>query len=191
MRTGLFFGSFNPIHIGHMAIANYLVEFTDIQQVWFVVSPHNPLKDKLTLLDDNTRLELVNLAIENDNRFRAIDIEFKMPQPSYTIDTLISMKEKFPDEEFVIIMGSDGLETFNMWKQYGEIIKKYPRYVYPRLTETSIDYSQHENIRLINAPRMEISSTFIRNAIVEKHDVRHFLPEKVFAAIRKGGYYQE
>jgi nicotinate-nucleotide adenylyltransferase len=190
MKTGLFFGSFNPVHIGHMAIANYFVEFTDIRQLWFVVSPHNPLKEKKTLLDDYIRLELVNRAIEDDHRFKAIDIEFKMPQPSYTIDTLTYLKEKYPDREFVLILGSDGLLTFNKWKNFKEIIKNYPRYVYPRLTENIIDLNLHENIKIVNAPQIEISSTFIREAIAARHDIRHFLPAKVFESIDKGGYYR-
>jgi nicotinate-nucleotide adenylyltransferase len=190
MKTGLFFGSFNPIHIGHMAIANYFVEFTDIQQLWFVVSPHNPLKDKKTLLDDYTRLDLVNLAIENDARFRAIDIEFNMPQPSYTVDTLAYLKEKYPVREFVLIMGSDGLRTFHKWKNFNEIIKEYPRYIYPRFSEDFNNNEQHKNIKIIDAPKIEISSTFIREAISSKHDVRHFLPATVYESIEKAGYYK-
>ena len=190
MKTGLFFGSFNPIHIGHLAIANYFVEFTDIQQLWFVVSPHNPLKEKKTLLDDYSRLELVNLAIENDTRFRAIDVEFRMPQPSYTIDTLTYLKEKYPDKEFILIMGSDGLDTFHKWKNYEQIIRYYPRYIYPRLSDLDIDFSKHDNSKIVNAPRIEISSTFIRESITAGHDIRHFLPVNVYDAIEKAGYYR-
>lgn len=190
MKTGLFFGSFNPIHIGHMAIANYFVEFTDIEQLWFVVSPHNPLKDKKTLLDDYARLELVNLAIEKDTRFRAIDIEFKLPQPSYTIDTLSYLKEKYPGREFILIMGSDGLQTFQKWKNFDTIINNYSRYIYPRYLDENIYLSQHRNIKIVNAPKIDVSSTFIREAIANNHDVRHFLPERVFEAIDKAGYYR-
>jgi nicotinate-nucleotide adenylyltransferase len=190
MKIGLFFGSFNPVHIGHMAIANYFVEFTDIEQLWFIVSPHNPLKDKKTLLDDDVRLELVNLAIENDPRFKATDIEFKMPQPSYTYDTLAHLEEKYPGNKFIIIMGSDGLRTFHQWKNFEEIVKDYPRYIYPRISENGTDFTQHKNIKVVEAPRIEISSTFIREAIATLHDVRHFLPAKVYDTIQKAGYYK-
>ena len=123
MKIGLFFGSFNPIHIGHLAIANYIVEFTDLDKVWFVVSPHNPLKKKDTLLADHHRLEMVRIAVEDDNRFKASDIEFKLSQPSYTMDTLAYLHEKYPGIKFVVIMGSDGLSSFEKWKNYKELIK--------------------------------------------------------------------
>jgi nicotinate-nucleotide adenylyltransferase len=190
MKTGLFFGSFNPIHIGHLVIANYIVEFTDIQQLWFVVSPHNPLKEKNTLLDDRFRLEMVKLAIDGDERFEVTDVEFGLPQPSYTIDTLNYLTRKYPEREFVIIMGTDGLPTFDKWKNYTEIIDKYCRYIYSRPLDEPIDYTQHQNIRLIKAPQMEISSTFIREAIAQHHDVRHFLPANVHKAIFESGYYK-
>lgn len=189
MKTGLFFGSFNPIHIGHMALSNYIVEFSNLEQIWFVVSPHNPLKEKKTLLDDYARLELVELAIEDDMRFNICDIEFKLPQPSYTIDTLTYLKEKYPLHEFSIIMGSDGLKTFHKWKNQEQIVSNYTRYVYPRYPDNEDEIKQHENIVFVNAPRIEISSTFIRKAILGKKDVRHFLPSKVFQQIDKSGYY--
>lgn len=189
MKTGLFFGSFNPIHIGHMAIANYFVEFTDLDQLWFVVSPHNPLKEKKSLLDDYARLEMVELAIDHDYRFKSCDIEFKMPKPSYTIDTLSYLKEKYPKNDFVLIMGSDGLSTFNKWKNYEEIIKYFKRYVYLRKPDTLQSISQHRNIFTVDAPEIEISSTFIRNSIKERKNIRHFLPQKVFEYIDSCGYY--
>ena len=132
MKIGLYFGSFNPIHIGHLAIANYMVEFTDLEKVWLVVSPHNPLKQKNSLLSDQHRLQMVRIAIEYDNRFKVSNIEFNLPQPSYTINTLTYLKEKYPENEFVLIMGSDGLATFDKWKNYAELIANYKRYVYPR-----------------------------------------------------------
>lgn len=189
MKIGLFFGSFNPVHTGHMAIANYMVEFSDLDQVWFVVSPHNPLKKKEILIDDYARLELVEMAIEGDDRFLSCDIEFQMPKPSYTIDTLSYLSEKYPDREFVIIMGSDGLKTFHKWKSADTIIENFIRYVYPRLSETDKEILKHKNIKLMNAPRMEISSTFIREAIANKRDIRHLLPVSVFNEINNRGYY--
>ncbi|MBN2486321.1 MAG: nicotinate-nucleotide adenylyltransferase [Bacteroidales bacterium] len=191
MKTGLFFGSFNPVHIGHMAIANYFVEFTDIDQLWFVVSPHNPLKEKNSLLDDYARLEMVRLAIGNDARFGVTDIEFRMPQPSYTIDTLTYLAEKYPDREFVLIMGSDGLSTFHKWKNYTEIINNYQRYIYPRGNDdTCAEFPKYANIKVVDAPKIDISSTFIRKAIRNKRNVQYFLPEKVFGYIDREGYYK-
>jgi len=176
----LFFGSFNPIHIGHMALANYIVEYTSLKQVWFVISPHNPLKKKESLLNDQLRLEMVDLAIGKDERFSICDIEFRMPQPSFTIDTLTYLSEKYPKREFILLMGSDGLDTFRKWKNFDQIIKNYHRYVYPRYSEQLIDTTQHQNLTLLyKAPKIEISSSFIRAALKENKDVRFFLPEKV------------
>lgn len=189
MNIGLYFGSFNPVHIGHLAIANYMVEYSDIDELWFVISPHNPLKKKSTLLNDQARFNLVYEAIKDDNRFRAVDVEFHMPQPSYTIDTLTYLEEKYPGRSFSIIMGSDGLRTFHKWKNFDVLIKNYVRYVYPRFGEDLGYIKSHENIRIVEAPRFEISSSFIRSAIKEKHDVRHFLPKEVFELIDKAGYY--
>jgi nicotinate-nucleotide adenylyltransferase len=192
MKTGLFFGSFNPIHIGHLALANYFVEFTDINQVWFVISPHNPLKKKESLLPDHLRLEMVELAIKNDDRFTVCDIEFKMPKPSFTIDTLAYLTEKHPNREFVIIMGSDGLSSFHKWKNYDQITRLYRRYVYPRETEYKIDFSLHPNIMLVqDAPKIQISSSFIRQAVREGKNVKYFLPEKVFEFIDKMNLYKK
>lgn len=191
MHIGLFFGSFNPIHIGHIALANYFVEFTALEQIWFVVSPHNPLKEKKSLLDDYARLNLVELGIQNDNRFRSCDIEFRMPQPSFTVDTLAYLKEKYPMHEFSIIMGSDGLKTFHKWKNFKTITENYKRYVYPRPPETVESIMQHSNVESVDAPQMEISSTFIRSSIQAKKDIRHFLPPEVFDEIDKMGYYRK
>lgn len=191
MKVGLFFGSFNPIHIGHLAIANYMAEFTDLDKLWFVVSPHNPLKKKSTLLANHHRLQMVNIAIEDDIRFKASNIEFNLPQPSYTIDTLIYLKEKHPELTFVIIMGSDGLENFNKWKNYKEIIKNYQRYVYPRPATDQVLLQNIENGTAINAPLMDISSTFIRKSIAQRKDIRHFLPYKVWQYIDEMGFYKD
>lgn len=190
MKTGLFFGSFNPIHIGHLAIANYMVEFTDLDKIWFIVSPHNPLKQKSSLLSDQHRLQMVRLAIEFDNRFKASNIEFELPQPSYTIHTLTYLKEKYPENEFVLIMGSDGLPTFRKWKNYKELIANYQRYIYPRPNTDPAFLKNIENGKVVNAPLMEISSTFIREAIAQRKDVRYFLPEKVWQFISEMNFYR-
>lgn len=191
MKIGLFFGSFNPVHIGHMAIANYMAEFTDLDKLWFIVSPHNPLKTKQSLLAHYHRFEMVNRAIADDMRFAASNIEFNLPQPSYTINTLTYLSEKYPKNDFVIIMGSDGLETFNKWKNFEEIIKNYQRYIYPRPNTPTALLSNIENGRMVNAPMMEISSSFIRESIRMKKDIRHFLPISVWNYIYEMNFYRK
>lgn len=191
MHIGLFFGSFNPIHVGHMALANYMVEFTDMEQVWFVISPHNPLKEKASLLNQNQRLYMVNVAIEDDARFKSSTIEFDLPQPSYTINTLVHLKEKYPKHTFSLIIGQDNLENFHKWKNYEEILKKYKLYVYPRPGAKSTELEQHPNVVLTQAPVIEISSTFIREAIKNKKDIRHFLPEKAWQYIDEMNLYKK
>lgn len=191
MRIGLFFGSFNPIHVGHMALANYMVEFTDMEQVWFVISPHNPLKEKASLLNQNQRLYMVNVAIEDDSRFKSSTIEFDLPQPSYTINTLVHLKEKYPQHTFSLIIGQDNLENFHKWKNYEEILKKYKLYVYPRPGAKSSELEQHPNVVLTQAPFIDISSTFIRDAIKKKKDVRHYLPEKAWQYIDEMNLYKK
>jgi nicotinate-nucleotide adenylyltransferase len=191
MKVGLFFGSFNPIHVGHMLLANYMLEFTDLEQIWFVVSPHNPLKQKSSLLDQNHRLQLVNIAIENQAKFKASNIEFKLPQPSYTINTLTYLAEKYPNTKFALIMGSDNLENFHKWKNYEEILKRFELYVYPRPENDGGALKNHANVKLINAPLMEISSTLIRQAIREKKDVQFFVPEKVWEYIQEMHFYEK
>ncbi|OFY58831.1 MAG: nicotinic acid mononucleotide adenylyltransferase [Bacteroidetes bacterium RBG_13_46_8] len=190
MKTGLFFGSFNPVHIGHMAIANYMVEFTDLQQLWFVISPHNPLKPKQSLLADYHRRSLMEIAVEKDPRYRVSDIEFSMPQPSYTIDTLAWLKEKYPDYAFVILMGSDGLPAFRKWKNYRLIEDEYQRYIYPR-PGYPVTVSEHKNITVVDAPLMEISSSFIREAIRNGKNIRNFLPPKVYDYIEEMHFYKD
>ena len=190
MKIGLFFGTYNPIHIGHMAIANYIAEYTDMNQVWFVVSPHNPHKLKETLLEDYHRLEMVHLAMEDDPRFRICDVEFRMPKPSFTIDTLTYLEEKYPMHEFALIMGSDNLRSFHKWKNAEILVEKYPRYIYPRLGDDDQEILKHPNLKLIKAPRMEISSSFIRRAISGGKDVRFFLPARVHNYIDKMMFYR-
>lgn len=190
-KTGLYFGSFNPVHIGHMAIANYIIEFSNLDQLWFVVSPQNPLKKKKSLLNDYHRLELVRLAIENDDRFRASDIEFRLPTPSYTIDTLTYLEEKNPGREFQLLMGADGLKTFNKWKHADLIVEKYHRLIYPRPgTDTGV-ISNLINATILDAPLMEISSTFIRDAIKAGKDIRHLVPEKAYKYMRDMHFYEK
>ena len=192
LKIGLYFGSYNPIHIGHLAIANYLVEYTGIDQLWFVVSPQNPFKKKENLLADYHRLELVNRAIENDDRFRASNIEFNLPKPSYTIDTLTYLQERHPDYNFSILMGSDNLESFYKWKNSEIIIENYGTIVYPRPGFDLTKVPEHKNISVVpNAPLMEISSSFIRNAIKEGKDVRHFMPEKAWIYLDEMNFYRK
>ena len=191
MKIGLYFGSFNPIHIGHMAIANFMIEFSDLDQLWFVVSPHNPLKEKNSLLKDYHRLEMVRLAIENDDRFRASDIEFKLPTPSYTIDTLTYLEELNPGREFQLVMGADGLRTFHKWKHAHLIAEKYHRLIYPRPGMDLDKLSQLPNATVVNAPLMEISSSFIRKAIKEGKDIRHLVPAGAYQYMREMHFYEK
>lgn len=194
MKIGLFFGSFNPVHIGHMAIANYMAQFTGLDKVWFVVTPHNPLKPKASLLSDKQRLRLVREAIGDSTMFRASDIEFGLPQPSYTVNTLAYLKEKYPDDEFVLIIGSDNLRTFHKWKNCEEILKNHELFVYPRATAKAGDIppelAGHPHIKLVDAPLMEISSSFIREAIKNKKDVRNFLPQAVWEYMGEMRFYE-
>ena len=190
-KTGLFFGSFNPIHIGHLIIANWFVEYTDLDKVWFVVSPQNPFKEKKSLLADNHRLALVRNAIEDDIRFWVTDIEFKMPQPSYTIDTLTYLEEKYPDKEFVLLAGSDQLPNFDKWKNSDVILELYQMYVYARPGFKAGKYENHPSVKIFNTPLMEISSTFIRKSIKEGKDMRYMLPLKVYDYIREMHFYEK
>ncbi len=189
-KTGLFFGSFNPIHCGHLMIASYMVEYTGLDQIWFVVSPHNPLKEKATLLADHHRLAMVNMAIEEDSRFKSSNIEFKLPQPSYTIDTLTYLSEKHPKKEFVLIAGSDNLQTFHKWKNYEELLKQYQIYLYPRPETTTSQFDQHPAITRVDAPLITLSSSFIRQGIRENKNMRYFLPEKVWKYIDEMHFYK-
>lgn len=190
MKAGLYFGSFNPVHIGHLAIANYIVEFTDIDQLWFVLSPQNPLKRKTSLLEDYDRYELLKRAVGEDHKFQICDIEFSLPKPSYTIDTLTYLKERNPGYEFVLIMGSDVLSTFGKWKNHEEITMNYKRYIYPRPGFENINFKEHRNIRVIDAPLIEVSSSFIRKALKQGKNVRYFLPGEVYKYILKKHLYE-
>ena len=190
MHIGLFFGSFNPVHIGHMAIANYMQQFAGMQEVWMVVSPQNPLKEKNGLLDQNQRLFLIDLAIDDAPGLRSSNIEFALPQPSYTINTLVHLSEKFPQHKFSLIMGHDNLLTFHKWKNHEMILKSHSIYVYPRPGSIQSEFDKHPSVHLTMAPVMEISATFIRKAIKEGKDIRFFLPGKVWEQIDAMGFYK-
>jgi len=190
-KTGLFFGSFNPIHTGHMILAHYMLEFTDLDQVWFVISPQNPFKKRQNLLDDHHRLALVKEAIEDDPRFRAMDIEFRMPRPSYTVHTLAYLREEYPVRPFCLIMGSDILPTFHKWKNYELILEEYELLVYPRPGFSENPYQGHPKVRLVEGvPQLEISSSFIRESINNGKDMRYFLPERVYRYVREMHFYE-
>jgi nicotinate-nucleotide adenylyltransferase len=192
-KVGLFFGSFNPIHIGHLVIAEYMVEFTPLEQIWFVVSPRNPLKKKETLLNETHRIQMVRLAIEYDNRFKASSIEFKMPRPSYTINTLSLLNEKHPNIDFSLILGLDNVATFHKWKNYEQLLKHYKIYVYPRIysAEEPSVLAKHPSIVITEAPIVELSSTFIRNAIHEGKTIKHMVPPQVGDYIRDMHFYKK
>jgi nicotinate-nucleotide adenylyltransferase len=190
-KTGLYFGSFNPVHIGHMAIANFMVAFSEVEELWFVVSPQNPLKDKKSLLEDYHRLEMVHLAIGDDERFRASDIEFRLPTPSYTIDTLAYLEERYPGREFQLIMGSDQLRTFHKWKHADLITQKYHRLIYPRPGEAHDSDMELPNATRVDAPLMEISSSFIRKAIKEDKDIRHLVPPAAYRYLQEMHFYRK
>ncbi|MBT6698816.1 MAG: nicotinate-nucleotide adenylyltransferase [Flavobacteriales bacterium] len=189
MKIGLFFGSFNPIHIGHKVIASYLVDFTDLDKVMFVVSPQNPLKQKISLLDQYHRLQIIRAEVEDNSKLEVSDIEFDMPKPSYTIDTLVRLKEKYPENDYSIIMGSDNLQNFHKWKNYEQILEDYSIYVYPR---PGYEISgSHKNIHLIEGvPQMEISSSFIRKAIKEGKDISYLMPEKAWIYTDEMNFYR-
>lgn len=196
-KIGLYFGSFNPVHIGHIAIAGYMTEFAGLEQVWFVVSPQNPLKKKETLLADHNRLHMTRLAIGDNDRLKASDIEFKLPVPSFTIDTLAYLKEKYSDNQFCLVMGEDNLYTLHKWKNSEELVKKHPIYVYPRpdseipaspLLDQILSVAQ---IHHVNAPLMDISGTFIRDGIKNGKDMSYFLSPAVWKYIKEMHFYEK
>jgi nicotinate-nucleotide adenylyltransferase len=190
-KTGLLFGSFNPIHIGHLILASYMYEFSDLEELWFVVSPLNPLKEQKSLLPDHHRLELVNRAIEDDFRFRSCNIEFRLPKPSYTINTLTYLQDKYPDREFVIISGTDIFPTFHKWKNWETLLELYHFYVYPRPGSQDHDLTHHPSVKLFNAPMVEVSASFIREGIREGKNMAYFLPEKAYEYIREMHFYEK
>ena len=189
MKTGLFFGSFNPIHTGHLVIANYMATFSGLKEVWLVVSPHNPLKQRSGLANMYDRLEMAKLATENAPQLKVSDIEFKLAQPSYTVDTLAHLRERYPQKEFVLIMGADNLVSLKKWKNYEVLLKDYHIYVYPRPGADVKEWENHPSITFTDTPQMEISSTFIRKAIKDKKNVQFFTPDKVLDFIESKGLY--
>ncbi len=196
-KIGLYFGTFNPIHVGHLIIANHFVEYTPLDEIWFVVSPHNPHKKKATLLADHHRLNLVKEAIDDNPKFRASDIEFHLPQPSYTVNTLVHLREKYPKKEFALIMGEDNLRSLHKWKNYEEILKYTPILVYPRNKtiqekETLPIQVKSDKIQLLkNVPTMDISASFIRQSIKEGKDVRYLLTAPVLKYIDEMNFYKK
>jgi nicotinate-nucleotide adenylyltransferase len=192
MKIGLYFGTFNPIHVGHLTIANHMAEYSDLDQVWFVVTPHNPFKKKSSLLDNNHRFQMVDRAVEDYPKLSVSDIEFKLPQPNYTINTLTHLEEKYPDYEFALIMGEDNLKSFHKWKNYELILERYHIYVYPRISDGTIEtqFDNHSKIHKVDAPIMELSSTFIRKAIKDGKNIRPMLPEHVWSYLDEMNFYK-
>lgn len=189
MKIGLYFGSFNPIHNGHLIIANHVISNTDLDQVWLVVSPQNPLKPSSSLLNEYHRLHLVKSAIDGENKIKASNVEFKLPKPSFTIDTLTYLKEKYPQHKFAIIMGSDSFCNLTKWKNYQLIIKNNPLYIYERQGfEINNDLNAH--ITIIAAPLLQISSTHIRDSIKKGKSIRYLVPDIVKEEIENNGYYK-
>ncbi len=193
MKIGLYFGTFNPIHIGHMILANHLSQFTNLDQVWFVVTPLNPFKKKSSLLADHHRLQMVRIAVEDFPKLKASNIEFGLPQPNYTVNTLAHLYDKYPDYHFSLIMGEDNLQNFHKWKNYETILKNHEIYVYPRVYENKEKsiFHQHDKIHFVNAPVVEISSTFIRKSIQNKKDVRVLLPQTVAIYCEEMNFYKK
>ena len=190
MKIGLYFGSFNPVHVGHLIIANHILNETDIEKVWFVVSPQNPFKSASNLLNEYHRLHLVRLATEDDNRIKASDIEFGLPKPSYTSSTLAYLSEKYPEYEFCIIMGSDSFQNLHKWKNAEVIVKNYLVYVYIR-PGFEVNNNIGAQLYILDAPLLQLSATLIRKYIKEGKSVRYMIPEKVLEEIEKGGYYKK
>ena len=193
MKVGLYFGTFNPIHVGHLIIANHIVENSDLDQLWMVVTPHNPLKKKSGLLADYHRLQMVHLATEDYDKIIPSDIEFKLPQPNYTVNTLAHLQEKFPQHEFSLIMGEDNLKSLKKWKNYELILNDYHLHVYPRISTDEVpeEFINHPNIHKVNAPIIELSSTFIRNSIKEQKNIKPMLDAKVWEYINHNLFYKK
>lgn len=190
MRVGLFFGSFNPIHVGHLIIANTIVEKVGLDSVWFVVSPQNPFKEKKSLLPEFDRYDMVKLAIEGNDKLDVSDIEFTLPQPSYTIDTLTHLKEKFPSYDFSIIMGGDNLTNFHKWKNYEAILEHHNVIVFPRPNaEIPSQYLENRKVTITETPLLELSATYIRGQIKAQKSIQYLLPEEVRNHVEEKGFY--
>lgn len=193
MKVGLYFGTFNPIHVGHLIIANHLLEYSDLDEIWMVVTPHSPHKKKSSLLENHHRLELVYLATEDYDSIKPSDIEFKLKQPNYTINTLVHISEKYPKHDFSLIMGEDNLKSFHKWKNYEAILEDYHIYVYPRISKGKIEtrFDNHPKIHKVDAPIVEISSTLIRNGIKAKKNVQPMLTKEVWKYIDEMNFYRK
>jgi len=191
-KIGLYFGTFNPIHVGHLIIANYMVTHSDLDEVWMVVTPHNPHKKKKTLLDNHHRLAMVRVALEEYPKLKASTIEFDLPQPNYTVNTLAHLKEKYPHQDFCLIMGEDNLKSFHKWKNYELILERYAIYVYPRISTGTVEsqFEGHKKITKVAAPILELSSTFIRNSIKNGKDIRPMLPQNVWEYLSEMNFYR-
>jgi nicotinate-nucleotide adenylyltransferase len=189
MKVGLFFGSFNPVHSGHLIIANYMISFTDLDELWFVISPQNPLKDKDILLEDSLRLEMLKIAVQNFSKIKVSDVEFSLSKPSFTIHTIRYLENLFPLNKYVIVMGSDGLESFTKWKDYQILEENYQRYVYPRPGSEKLNIKNCKNCILQPAPLLELSSSFIRKALKENKEMQFFLPNGVYDFIKSNNLY--
>jgi len=190
-KIGLLFGSFNPIHMGHLIIANLMAENADMKKVWFVVSPQNPFKPSKGLLHEFDRYDMVRAAIHDNYKLEASDVEFHLPRPSYTIHTLVHLKEKHPEKEFRIILGEDNLVNFTKWKNYQQILDHHGLYIYPRPGTQPSSLREHPNVTMVDAPLLDISATFIRNCIRKKQSIRYLVPDAVEEMIRSKGFYLE
>jgi len=191
-NIGLFFGTFNPIHIGHLIIANHFAEFSDLDEVWLIVTPHNPHKKRNTLLEDIHRLSMVRIAVEDYPNLKASNIEFELLQPSYTVNTLAVLDEKYPDDRFSLIMGEDNLKSFHKWKNFEIILERHAIDIYPRISEGIIEtqFSNHPQIKKIAAPIVEISASFIRKSIQDEKNIRPLLPQNVWQYIDEMNFYK-
>lgn len=193
MKIGLYFGTFNPIHVGHLIIANHMVENSDLDEIWMVVTPHNPFKKKSSLLENHHRYELVYKATENYPKIKPSDIEFKLPQPNYTVHTLAHISDTFTDKEFCLIMGEDNLKSFHKWKNFETILEHHSIYVYPRISEgkTATQFDNHPKITSVNAPIIQISSTMIRNGIRDGKNIMPMLSTEVWKYIDEMNFYKK
>jgi nicotinate-nucleotide adenylyltransferase len=190
MKIGLLFGSFNPIHVGHLIIANYMANYTTLDKVWLVVSPQNPLKKYRDLINTYDRLEMAKLATDNSTKLEVCDVELRLPQPSYTIDTLAHLKEKYPQHEFALIMGSDNLVSLPKWKNYKLLLRDYQIFVYPRPGYENTELATHPSVTITMTPLMELSASFIRQSIAKKKNVQYFVPDAVLDFIDSKHLYR-
>ena len=193
MKIGLYFGTFNPIHVGHIIIANHLVEYSDLDEIWMVVTPQNPHKKKSSLLENHHRYQLVYIALEDYPKIKPSDIEFKLPQPNYTVNTLAHIGEKYPQHEFSLIMGEDNLKSFHKWKNYEVILENHEVYYYPRIAEGTVKtmFENHPKIHKVDAPIIQISATLIRDGIKNNKNVAPMLTKEVWNYIDEMNFYRK